>query len=131
MTIATTTAKSRYAGDGVTAEFPTGFKFFDNTQVRVILRDATGQESQLTEGSHYDLAGAGAEAGGTVSLHTSPQDYRPQEGEVLVILLAIAPRRSAMRSTAVEGKAPPSGSDTSWRDAMASRITSTSPICGR
>ncbi len=112
MTIATTSPKSRYDGDDVTGHFPTGFKFIDNAHVRVILQAANGSESLWTEGSEYSLSGAGAPGGGTVTVATSPTDYRPQNGETLVIKLAIPPNQQtslplggAFPSTAVEGMA--------------------------
>ncbi|NIA66975.1 hypothetical protein HBA54_00035 [Pelagibius litoralis] len=112
MTIATTTAKSRYAGDGTTTSFPTGFKFLDNDHLRVILLQSDGGESLWTEGSEYSLSGAGAPGGGTVTVATSPSDYTPQVGETLVIKLGIRaeqqtalPLGGAFPSTAVEGMA--------------------------
>ncbi|MEQ8356740.1 MAG: hypothetical protein RH942_14450 [Kiloniellaceae bacterium] len=112
MTISTTTAKSRYAGDGATASFPTGFKFLDNAQVRVILRAADGSESLWTEGSEYSLSGAGAPGGGTVEVETSPTDHTPAAGETLVVKLSVPPLQEtslplggAFPSTAVEAMA--------------------------
>ncbi|MEO3429748.1 hypothetical protein AAFN88_12860 [Pelagibius sp. CAU 1746] len=112
MTISTTTAKSRYAGDGTTTSFPTGFKFLDNDHVRVVLRSAVGGETLWTEGSEYALSGAGAPGGGTVTVNTSPTDYTPAAGETLVVKLAVPARQEtslplggAFPSTAVEGMA--------------------------
>ncbi|WP_420348605.1 hypothetical protein [Pelagibius sp.] len=112
MTIATTTAKSRYAGDGGTTGFPTGFKFLDAAHVRVILQQADGSETLWTEGSEYSLSGAGAPGGGTVTVSTSPTDHTPQVGETLLVKLAIPPEQQtalplggAFPSTAVEGMA--------------------------
>ena len=112
MTIATTTPKSRYAGDGGTTGFPTGFKFLDTVHVRVILQQADGSETLWTEGSEYSLSGAGAPGGGTVTVSTSPIDHTPQLGETLVVKLAIPPEQQtalplggAFPSTAVEGMA--------------------------
>ena len=112
MTISTTTAKSRYAGDGGTTAFPTGFKFLDADHVRVVLRAADGSETVWTEGSEYSLTGAGAAGGGTVEVSTSPVDHTPAVGETLVVKLAIPPRQEtalplggAFPSTAVEAMA--------------------------
>ena len=112
MTISTTTAKSRYPGDGTTTSFPTGFKFLDNDHVKVILRAAEGGETVWTEGSEYALSGASAPGGGTVTVNTSPTDYTPAVGETLVVKLAVPPRQEtslplggAFPSTAVEGMA--------------------------
>lgn len=112
MTVSSTAAKSRYAGNGATTSFPTGFKFLDNTHVRVLLRSADGSETLWTEGSEYELTGAGAPAGGTVAVNTSPSDHTPASGETLVVKLAVPARQEtalplggAFPSTAVEGMA--------------------------
>jgi hypothetical protein len=112
MTISTTTAKSRYAGDGATTVFPTGFKFLDPGHVKVLLRQADGGEVLWLEGSEYDLSGAGAPGGGTVTVRSSPIDHTPAVGETLVVKLAVPPRQEtalplggAFPSTAVEDMA--------------------------
>lgn len=109
MTISTTIAKSRYAGDGGTTSFPTGFKFLDPDHVRVLLRHADGSEVLWTEGSEYALAGAGQPGGGTVTAITSPIDHTPPVGTTLVVMLAVPARQDtalplggAFPSTAVE-----------------------------
>lgn len=109
MTISTTSAKSRYAGDGTTTNFPTGFKFLDGDHVKVILRRTDGSESLWEEGTHYTLSGAGAPGGGTVAVSTSPTDHTPAPGETLVVKLAVPARQEtslplggAFPSTAVE-----------------------------
>lgn len=110
MTVATTVAKSRYAGDGSTTAFPTGFKFVQNSHVRVVLRSAAGAETVWTEGSEYSLSGAGNPSGGTVTVSTSPTDFTPAVGETLVVKLSIPqiqdsalPLGGAFPSTTVEG----------------------------
>ena len=112
MTISSASAKSRYAGDGATGDFPTGFRFLDNSHVQVLLRDAGGGETLWTEGTEYSLSGAGLPGGGTVTVATSPADHRPVAGETLVIRLAIPPLQETalplggvFPSTAVEAMA--------------------------
>ncbi|HEY9536309.1 MAG TPA: hypothetical protein VIS03_01850, partial [Kiloniellaceae bacterium] len=112
MTISTLAAKSRYAGDGTTVSFPTGFKFLDDAHVRVVLQAANGSERIWTEGSEYSLSGAGAPGGGSVEVITSPVDHTPAPGETLVVKLAVPARQEtslplggAFPSTAVEGMA--------------------------
>lgn len=109
MTISTTASKSRYAGDGGTAAFPTGFRFIDNSHVRVVLREADGSETLWTEGSEYSLSGAGQPGGGTVTVSASPIDHTPAGGATLVVMLAVPARQDtalplggAFPSTAVE-----------------------------
>ncbi|MEQ9609854.1 MAG: hypothetical protein RLN99_19520, partial [Kiloniellaceae bacterium] len=112
MTISTITSKNRYVGDGATASFPTGFKFLDNDHVKVILRGMDGSETVWTEGTQYSLTGAGVPGGGTVMVSTSPTDFTPAVGEILVVKLAVPARQEtslplggAFPSTAVEGMA--------------------------
>lgn len=80
--------------------------------MKVLLRTADGSETVWTEGSEYDLSGAGAPGGGTVSVNSSPTDYTPASGETLVVKLAVPPSQEtslplggAFPSTAVEGMA--------------------------
>src|SRR3546814_20125644 len=80
MTISTLAAKSRYAGDGTTVSFPTGFKFLDDAHVRVVLQAANGSERIWTEGSEYSPSGAGAPGGGSVEVLPSPVDHTPATG---------------------------------------------------
>src|SRR3546814_20217650 len=91
MTISTLAAKSRYAGDGTTVSFPTGFKFLDDAHVRVVLQAANGSERICTEGSEYSLSGAGAPGGGSVEVITRPVDNPPTPGEPLVVQLPVPP----------------------------------------
>ena len=53
MTLSTTASRIRYEGDGVTSDFPVPFKFFDNTHLRVTLRDATDAETLWSEGTEF------------------------------------------------------------------------------
>lgn len=83
MTVSSTTALKVYAGDGST-EFATEFKFYDNSHVRAVLRDADGLEVLWAEGTGYTLSGAGDEAGGTLTATTAPVS-----GETLLLSLAV------------------------------------------
>jgi len=85
MTLATTTNKATYDGDGATTVFPVPFKFFDNAHVEAVLRDSTGAEATWTESTEYMLAGAGNDTGGTLTAITAPTDFTPQSGETLVV----------------------------------------------
>jgi len=88
MTVSSTTAQKSYAGDGSTV-FATEFKFYDNTHVRAVLRDANGLEILWAEGSNYTLSGAGDEAGGTLTASVAPVG-----GETLVLSLAVPQTQS-------------------------------------
>ena len=57
MTLTATTNKVSYSGNGSTTSFPVTFIFWDNTDVRAVLKtDATGVETAWTEGTQYSLS---------------------------------------------------------------------------
>lgn len=86
LTVTSSTSRVSYAGDGATTSFPVTFKFLANADLQVLLRvDATGAETRWTLGTQYSLTGAGVDAGGTLTVSTSPTDYTPASGETLVI----------------------------------------------
>lgn len=85
MTVSTTTNKVTYDGNGSTTAFAIPFYFLANDDIQVILRGTDATETTWTEGTQYSLTGAGMEAGGTLTVSTSPTDYRPATGEKLVI----------------------------------------------
>ncbi len=85
MTVSSETAKVTYNGDGSTSSFSVTFYFLNTSDVKVIHRDADGNETTWTEGSQYTLTGAGAQSGGTVTVSTGPADHTPASGETLTI----------------------------------------------
>jgi hypothetical protein len=89
MTVPNETARTRYAGNGATTDFSTGFVFQSNDQVRVIFVDAAGAETEWTENTQYTLTGANTGAAGTVAVATAPTDYTVQTGEYLVVILDV------------------------------------------
>lgn len=68
MTVATTTNRKAYAGNGVTTSFDTTpVAFFNSTDLQVtVVVDATGVETLLTNGVQYSVSG-GSGAVGTVN----------------------------------------------------------------
>lgn len=85
MTISTTTNRVDFAGNDVTTTpFATGFKFYADTDLSVILvNDTTGAETAQVLTTDYSVTGAGEDAGGTVTMVTAPAT-----GETLVIVRA-------------------------------------------
>ena len=71
MTISSDNRKAGpYICNGVTTAFPFAFKVFSSADVRVVLADATGAESDLVLGTHYAVAlnaDQDANPGGTVT----------------------------------------------------------------
>lgn len=83
MTVASTTIRASYAGDGSTTAFSTGFYFIDNADLRVsVIVDATGVETVKTITTHYTVSGAGGPGAGTVTFVTAPAS-----GETVLIIL--------------------------------------------
>lgn len=84
MTLTSTTNKVQYNGDGSTTAFPVTFVFWDNADIKAILKDANGVETTWVLGTQYTLSG-GDGATGTLTVETSPTDYTPASGETLTI----------------------------------------------
>lgn len=67
MTLSTTTNKASYSGDGTTATFNYAFKIFANSDLKVFIRDTNGTETLKTITTHYTVAGAGSNSGGSIT----------------------------------------------------------------
>src|SRR6185436_9764513 len=89
MTLSSETVKVQYNGNGSTTAFGITFAFWDADDLRVILRSAAGVETVWTRGTQYTVTG-GDGSTGTLTVVTSPTDYRPQTGEKLTIKSALA-----------------------------------------
>lgn len=85
MTLNATTVKVPYNGDGSTTEFPVTFVYWDADDVRVILTDASGADTDWTRGTQYELDD-GDGGTGTVTVNTLPIDYTPASNTKLTIL---------------------------------------------
>lgn len=72
MTVASSTSKVIYAGDGATTAFSVPFYFLDQTHLQVVLKSATGSETVQVLTTNYTVAGAGVPAGGTVTMLAAP-----------------------------------------------------------
>lgn len=79
MTLSSQSSKVAYAGNGATREFPVGFAFQREADIAAVL-SAAGVETPLSQGTHYQLSGAGMPAGGALTMLTAPA-----QGETLVI----------------------------------------------
>ena len=67
MTISTTSIKNTYTGNNSTATFNYTFKIFANSDLQVIIRNASGVETIKTITTHYTVAGAGNNSGGSIT----------------------------------------------------------------
>jgi len=66
MTVSSTTVKNSYSGDGSQTTFVYGYKIFADSDIKVIIRSATGTETVKTITTHYTVTGAGSASGGNV-----------------------------------------------------------------
>lgn len=81
MTLTTTVSRYSYAGNGVTTVFSFPAYFLAQGDLVVILKnDSTGVETVKVLTTHYTVAGAGVQAGGSVTMLTAPAT-----GETLTI----------------------------------------------
>jgi len=82
MSVSSTTTKNSHSGNGSTTAFAYGFKIFADADLEVIIRASTGAETTKTLTTHYTVAGAGNDSGGTVTFTTG---NTPASGETVVI----------------------------------------------
>ena len=66
MTISSTTVKNSYSGNGTLNTFNYTFKIFADSDLQVIIRDATATETVKNLTTHYTVTGAGNANGGTI-----------------------------------------------------------------
>lgn len=73
MSISTTTNRASYTGNGATVAFSFPYKFLADADLKVVVTTiATGVEVTKTLTTHYTVAGATLDAGGTVTMLTAP-----------------------------------------------------------
>lgn len=81
MTVASSTARVSYSGNGSTTSFSVTFYFLEDSHLQVIIRSSTGTETIKTLGTDYTVTGAGNPAGGAVVFGTAPAS-----GQTVVIV---------------------------------------------
>jgi hypothetical protein len=95
MTISVLTARVPYTGDGSTEVFSVPFAFNNTSEVAVwLLNQNTGVQQLLTLHTDYEVAGAGAAPGGSVTLVSAGQAWLDAEGDLntgykIVVLRAV------------------------------------------
>jgi hypothetical protein len=85
MTIATSTGRVQYNGNGATVLFTVPFYFLDNTHLQVVVTSSAGVDSTKVLTTDYTVSGAGNPAGGSITMLTPPA-----AGETLTIIRNIA-----------------------------------------
>ena len=82
MTLSSTTVKVSYDGDDATVAFATTFVYWDDTDIKAIVRtDSSGAETTLVDGTHYNLSGGS----GAVGTLTTTAGNTVATGETLII----------------------------------------------
>jgi hypothetical protein len=81
MTVSSSTNKASYNGNGSTTVFAYNYKIFDQDDLTVIIRSATGTETVKTITTDYTVSGVGNDGGGNVTMGTAPAS-----GETITIL---------------------------------------------
>ena len=90
MTIAKTTSRAQYSGNGSTAAFSFPYRFFADADLDVyVLVESSGVETLQVLTTHYTVSNNGDETGGTVTMITPPAS-----GEVLTIVRSTAQTQS-------------------------------------
>jgi len=72
MTLASTTTKTIYAGNGSTAAFAVPFMFAQSADIEVTITDVDGNDDVKTISTDYSLTGAGEQTGGVCTMVTPP-----------------------------------------------------------
>ena len=72
MTVSSATNRASFSGNGSTTVFAYNFKIFDQDDLTVILRSATGVETTQTITTHYTVSGVGTASGGNVTFGSAP-----------------------------------------------------------
>jgi hypothetical protein len=81
MTVSSAVNKVSFNGDGSQTVFAYSFKIFDEDDLTVILRNASGGETTQTISTKYSVSGVGNASGGNVTMVTAPAS-----GESLTII---------------------------------------------
>ena len=71
MTVASTSNRVDYTGNGSTTVFSFSFRIFDNADLVVTKADADGVETTLVLDTDYTVTGAGSYSGGSITLGTA------------------------------------------------------------
>jgi hypothetical protein len=84
MTIASSTGRIQYNGNGTTQAFTVPFYFLDNSHLQVVLTSVASVDTVQTITTNYTVSGSGNPAGGTVTMVVAPA-----LGEKLTIIRSV------------------------------------------
>lgn len=82
MTVASTTNRNDYIGNGAVDTYAYGFRIFAETDLLVTIADSAGEETELTLTTHYTVSGVGVSSGGNVALVNGSFDWLDAEGDL-------------------------------------------------
>lgn len=72
MTLDTQTTKIQHTADGVLTLYTYNFKIFNKEDLRVIVTDTSGVDSEQVLDSDYTVSGVGVDSGGSINFTTTP-----------------------------------------------------------
>jgi hypothetical protein len=75
MSIASTTSRNNYTGNGATSVYSYSFRIFAQTDLLVTVSDTSGNETTLVLTTDYTVSGVGAVAGGAITLVSAGQAW--------------------------------------------------------
>lgn len=100
MTVQSTTSRNDYLGNGSTPTYSYSFKIFLSADLLVTVRDADDVETALSINTHYTVSGAGAAAGGSISLVDGDFDWLDDDGNLADDVSLTIRRVPAIKQTA-------------------------------
>lgn len=83
MTVASTTSRNDYTGNGAVDTYAYSFRIFTDADLKVTVRDEDGVETVLTLTTHYMVTGAGNANGGNVVLVDGDFDWIDADGDLV------------------------------------------------
>lgn len=82
MTLASTTRRNDYIGNGAVDTYSYTFKIYDETDLLVTVKDTDDVETELTLTTHYTVTGVGESSGGSVALVNGSFDWLDADGDL-------------------------------------------------
>lgn len=82
MTLASTTRRNDYIGNGAVDTYSYTFKIYDETDLLVTVKDTDDIETELTLTTHYTVTGVGESSGGSVALVNGSFNWLDADGDL-------------------------------------------------
>ena len=105
MTIASTTNRNNYTGNGSVSAYDYTYRIFDEDDLLITVRDTDDVETTLVISTDYTVSGVGDDGGGTVTLVNSNQDWLDSGGDLLTgYILSIRRVRPLLQETDIRNQ---------------------------